>query len=94
MSSNSDKIPYMRVREIASESHTSASSVMRFIRKLGYESFSEFKRYFKNSEDKASLKHAFEMPVLKEEDFTRDLGGDGAYGGISQDFLNISPSDD
>lgn len=75
MSSNSDKIPYMRVREIASESHTSASSVMRFIRKLGYESFSEFKRYFKNSEDKASLKHAFEMPVLKEEDFTRDLEG-------------------
>ena len=39
MSSQSDKIPYMRVREIALESHTSASSVMRFIRKLGYESF-------------------------------------------------------
>lgn len=47
MSSQSDKIPYMRVREIAIESHTSASSVMRFIRKLGYESFTEFRSHAK-----------------------------------------------
>ncbi len=46
MSENSDKIQYMRVREIANESHTSASSVMRFIRKIGYSSFAEFKTMF------------------------------------------------
>ncbi|MGO3169783.1 MAG: MurR/RpiR family transcriptional regulator [Bavariicoccus seileri] len=48
MSSNSDKIPFMRVRDIANESHTSASSVMRFIRKLGYSSFTEFRAEFKS----------------------------------------------
>ncbi|MGY3746653.1 MurR/RpiR family transcriptional regulator [Vagococcus salmoninarum] len=47
MTTNSDKIPYMRVREIADESHTSASSVMRFIRKIGYESFTDFKTHFR-----------------------------------------------
>lgn len=47
MSGNNNKIPYMRVREIAEESHTSPSSVMRFIRKLGYESFNDFKRHFR-----------------------------------------------
>ncbi|MBD3948754.1 MurR/RpiR family transcriptional regulator [Tuanshanicoccus lijuaniae] len=43
MSSNIEKIPYMRIREVATESHTSASSVMRFIRKLGFGSYAEFK---------------------------------------------------
>lgn len=43
MSSNIEKIPYMRIREVATESHTSASSVMRFIRKLGFDSYAEFK---------------------------------------------------
>lgn len=45
--SHSAQIPYMRVREVANESHTSASSVMRFIRKMGYESFTDFKLDFK-----------------------------------------------
>ncbi|MGO1492396.1 MAG: MurR/RpiR family transcriptional regulator [Ruoffia tabacinasalis] len=50
MSSNSDKIPFMRVRDIANESHTSSSSVMRFIRKVGYDSYTEFRTHFKSSE--------------------------------------------
>lgn len=40
---NLELIPYMRVREIAINSHTSSASVMRFIHKIGYESFPEFK---------------------------------------------------
>lgn len=64
MSSNSDKIPYMRVRDIAKESHTSASSVMRFIRKIGYESFTEFRTQFKvpttDQEDLLAGKEALE----------------------------------
>ena len=50
MSTNSQKIPFMRVRDIATESHTSSSSVMRFIRKVGYESYTEFRTHFKTSE--------------------------------------------
>lgn len=73
MSSNSDKIPYMRVREIANESHTSASSVMRFIRKLGYESFSEFKSYFRVEQGATKQEVFAAFDVLNPERFSRDL---------------------
>ncbi len=74
MSSNSDKIPYMRVREIANESHTSASSVMRFIRKLGYDSFSEFKSYFRVEQAPANTDEVFAaIKSLNPESFPRDL---------------------
>ncbi|MCM6881152.1 MurR/RpiR family transcriptional regulator [Enterococcus italicus] len=72
MSSSSDRIPYMRVRDIANESHTSASSVMRFIRKLGYQSFTEFRTQFKApTSQKSSLFGT--LNLLKEENFPRDL---------------------
>lgn len=47
ITNNVDKVLYMRVREIAKESNSSPSSVMRFIHKAGYDSFSEFKLFFK-----------------------------------------------
>lgn len=72
MSSQGDKIPYMRVREIANESHTSASSVMRFIRKLGYESFTEFRTQFKvPSVEKNALLSS--MDILQADNFPRDI---------------------
>lgn len=40
---NLTKIPYMRVREIADSVHVSPTSVFRFIKKMGYRSFPEFK---------------------------------------------------
>ncbi|MDM7643169.1 hypothetical protein QUF11_02480 [Lactococcus lactis] len=36
---NVDKIPYMRVRDIALEAHVGTSSVMRLIHKMGYDSY-------------------------------------------------------
>ncbi|MGX7352195.1 MurR/RpiR family transcriptional regulator [Enterococcus canis] len=41
-------IPEKTLREIAQETHTSTSSVMRLIRKLGFDSFPELKTYLKN----------------------------------------------
>lgn len=72
MSSHSDKIPYMRVREIAKESHTSASSVMRFIRKIGYDSFTEFRTQLKvpETENQHLLSGA---DCLNQENFPRDI---------------------
>lgn len=43
MGSNLDKVQYMRVRDIAKNAHVSNSSVMRFIHRIGYSSFPEFK---------------------------------------------------
>ena len=39
---NVDKIPYMRVRDIALEAHVGTSSVMRLIHKMGYDSYTDF----------------------------------------------------
>lgn len=72
MSSNADKIPYMRVRDIAKESHTSASSVMRLIRKLGYESFTEFRSQFSVKElENENFDTA--LNILNRNRFSRDI---------------------
>lgn len=75
MSTDSDKIPYMRVREIAAESHTSASSVMRFIRKLGYESFTEFKTHFKLDHEMTYQSSDFSRgsELLERNNFPKDI---------------------
>ncbi|MBT2686875.1 MurR/RpiR family transcriptional regulator [Bacillus sp. ISL-47] len=40
---NPEKVPYMRIRELADETHVSTASILRFCRKLNCEGFSEFK---------------------------------------------------
>lgn len=72
MSTNSEKIPFMRVRDIATESHTSSSSVMRFIRKVGYESYTEFRTHFKTSEiEKSDILST--NTFLEDSNFPDDL---------------------
>lgn len=70
---NSEKIPYMRVRELAIESHTSSSSVMRFIRKNGYQSFSDFRKEFRGTSSEYLGDYSLEIPILTSEAFTRNL---------------------
>ncbi|WP_019639491.1 MurR/RpiR family transcriptional regulator [Paenibacillus fonticola] len=40
---NMDKVIYMRIRDLADETHVSTSTILRFCRKLNCEGFSEFK---------------------------------------------------
>ena len=40
---NSNKVKYMRIRELALETHVSTSTILRFCRKLGCDGYSEFK---------------------------------------------------
>lgn len=49
VTTNMDKVVYMRVRDIAKNAHVSNSSVMRFIHKVGFNSFPDFKAFMKNS---------------------------------------------
>ena len=72
ISSNSEKVAYMRVREIASESHTSASSVMRFIHKLGYDSFTEFRMQFRLPATETG-EFFTRLNLLKAENFPHDI---------------------
>lgn len=40
---NGEKVAYMRIRELADETHVSTATILRFCRKLNCEGFSEFK---------------------------------------------------
>ncbi|WP_318617718.1 MurR/RpiR family transcriptional regulator [Sporosarcina sp. YIM B06819] len=40
---NTEKVIYMRIRDLSDETHVSTSTIMRFCRKLNCEGFSEFK---------------------------------------------------
>lgn len=71
INSNSEKVIYMRVRDIAQNAHVSNSSVMRFVHKMGFSSFPEMKAYLQNITNHESL-----MPPLKfidESNFPKDI---------------------
>lgn len=56
---NSDKVIYMRIRELADATHVSTSTILRFCRKLNCEGFSEFKVKLKlhlDRKEKTNLK--------------------------------------
>lgn len=44
--SHKEKIPYMTIRELALETNTSTSTILRFCSKLGCDSYNEFKKQF------------------------------------------------
>lgn len=44
---NSEKVVYMRIRELAKEAHVSTTTILRFCKKLDCEGFTEFKLKFK-----------------------------------------------
>ena len=73
---NSDKVAYMRIRELADETHVSTATILRFCRKLNCEGFSEFKVklkiHFKENE-KTVIKNSQHSLV---EFFERTLKGD------------------
>lgn len=51
---NSEKIPYMTIREVANEAHVSTTTITRFCRKLNCDGFSEFKIKYKLESKKNS----------------------------------------
>jgi DNA-binding MurR/RpiR family transcriptional regulator len=76
ISQNSDKVAYMRIRELADETHVSTATISRFCRKLNCEGFSEFKVKLKMhlNENKKTIIKSSQQSV--EEFFERTLKGD------------------
>lgn len=54
---NSEKVIYMRIRELANEAHVSTTTILRFCKKLDCEGFSEFKLKFKMYIEEGKEKH-------------------------------------
>lgn len=76
ISQNKDKVAYMRIRELADETHVSTATILRFCRKLNCEGFSEFKVKLKMDlkENKKTMIKNSQQSVV--EFFERSLKGD------------------
>ncbi|GGB66402.1 MurR/RpiR family transcriptional regulator [Fictibacillus barbaricus] len=76
ISQNMDKVAYMRIRELADETHVSTATVLRFCRKLNCEGFSEFKTRLKihMKEKKKTMVRSSQQSIV--EFFDRTLKGD------------------
>ncbi|CCI84697.1 RpiR family transcriptional regulator [Lactobacillus pasteurii DSM 23907 = CRBIP 24.76] len=68
---NSEKVVYMRVRDIAQNAHVSSSSVMRFIHKMNFSSFLEFKAYIKNANAGHDPNH--QLKFIDDNNFPKDI---------------------
>ncbi len=64
---NSEKIPYMTIREVAKEAHVSTTTITRFSRKVMCSGFSEFKVRFKlEKEKKVSVKKRYDLSSITD----------------------------
>lgn len=67
ISKNKEKVVYMRIRDLANETHVSTSTILRFCRKLDCEGFTEFKVKLKLLlEDQPAPKLKSSQHVLEE----------------------------
>lgn len=73
---NGDKVSYMRIRELADETHVSTATILRFCRKINCEGFSEFKVKLKMhlGESKKTVLKSPQHSIM--EFFERTLKGD------------------
>ncbi|SIS63387.1 MurR/RpiR family transcriptional regulator [Salimicrobium flavidum] len=73
---NSDKVIYMRIRELAEETHVSTATILRFCRKVGCEGFPEFKVRLKMEFEEKEDAKVKGPEHLVMEFFERTLKGD------------------
>ncbi len=69
---NVDKIPYLHVRDIATEAHAGSSSVMRLIHKMGFNSYTDFKTYIKKQKQADAIQENISQP-FSPEDYPENL---------------------
>ena len=74
LKANTEKVPYMHVRDVAQESHAGTSSVMRLVHKLGYDSYTDFRNSLKRQQQKEVPKdRALLFPNLSADMFPVDF---------------------
>ncbi|MFZ7119627.1 MAG: MurR/RpiR family transcriptional regulator [Eubacteriaceae bacterium] len=65
---NEQLIPYMTIREFATEVHSSPPSILRYCRKLGFNGFKQYKQYCKEQIEKSEkLDTSFDIGIMFKE---------------------------
>ncbi|QAA30580.1 MurR/RpiR family transcriptional regulator [Clostridium manihotivorum] len=73
---NINKVIYMRIRELAQETHVSTTTIIRFCRNLGCDGFSDFKVKLKMHAKESNTKSVDDNIDAIEEFMERSLKGD------------------
>jgi len=68
-----EQVPLMRVRDLSQGAHVSNSSVMRFIHKIGYSSFPEFKVSFKTESNNLMKSNNDVLKMFTRDAFPNDI---------------------
>ncbi len=64
---NTEKIPYMTIREFANEAHVSTTTITRFCRKVNCNGFSEFKIRFRlEQESTKTIRQGFDFSSISD----------------------------
>lgn len=74
-----EEIYYMRVRDLAEAAHVSPASVVRLMKKGGYESFAEFKLEIRRQTKQVQQQAVFDTKEIVDEFFNRTLSKDYNY---------------
>lgn len=70
---NKNMVSYMRIRDISAETHVSPASIVRFVKKVGYDSFAELKIAIRQSTKAENVRHLFSTHEIVDEFFNRTL---------------------
>ena len=71
-----EEIYYMRIRDLAEAAHVSPASVVRLLKKSGYESFAEFKSEVRRQTKQNQQQPVFDTKEIVDEFFNRTLTKD------------------
>lgn len=73
---NTEQVAYMRIRELASHTHVSPSTIMRFTKRMGFDSFPEMRLYIRQhltDSDKLTSTEAYTEKFIQNESFTPEF---------------------
>lgn len=73
---NKSKVQYMRIRELASETHVSTSTILRFCNKMGCSGYSEFKIMLKHYYNQQKNETELPYDVTEIMDFLKKTATD------------------
>lgn len=73
---NTEQVAYMRIRELANQTHVSPSTIMRFTKRMGFDSFPEMRLFIRQhlaDSDKLTSTEAYTEKFIKDQSFTQEF---------------------
>lgn len=86
---NKEKVAYMKIRELAHESHVSTTSILKFCKKIGFESYTEFRMSYKQQLNQRKAQNNLTNDTAELIDFLKRSDSDDFNQQIDQITTSI-----